>query len=791
MLGSEESGSCLQQTLGDPDICIAIIDSRVDLSHPCFAGALLREVMPAWLQSVMEPAGASHGTHVASVIFGQPGGPVKGIAPRCRGVIIPVYGETEGGDLRPCSQHDLAGAISLALQAGAHLINISGGELIEPGDVDPFLAQIVSRCDQLDVAVIAASGNDGCECLHAPASLPTVLAVGAADAAGQPMPFSNWDESLASHGILAPGEGILGADAGNGVARRSGTSFACPIVTGTAASLLSLQKLGGDKPSPKAVRDAIIHSAVPCTPAEGSSCERMLGGRLDVGGACDVLFASNVLDAGRSRPAEIHRRGGTWSDGSVHSFQNLSDEGTVMANEHSQVDPRGVAAVEPAVVPHGVTAPLASHQTPALEQQTAVQPQGVSGTCSCGGHRPQQDTSPSQLEQSPQREGWVSQQSSSYQSGIPTQAALGQPTLSPAQRTAMMIGGLPGPGGGHTAPSAPMRGVMPSQTHTNIPMPTDFVTAANSQLVYIVGTLGYDFITDARRDYFVQQFADMSADHEFISGFTADLGLTAGPIYLPEDNRAMSAYLSQSVGPPVEERPRGRNPQDIGSLMWVLFQENQPLYALRPLHTLALAVLATFANFLYDQSRLPTDEQGVPNPNLADRVSIAGRIIGDITLYNGQQVPVLDVSLRALFEWKLEDIITDALGSPEDLSGDARVEYDAAFEQLRQFLDRVYYELRNMGQAPSDRAINYLATNVFQAKEAFIDAVKNKLVLDSIYAEKSPLCRPKSDCWDVIMRFFDPLRRLDRAVDEYRLTVDVNDMAPVGIGKLRKWARFA
>jgi hypothetical protein len=41
------------------------------------------------------------------------------------------------------------------------------------------------------------------------------------------------------------------------------------------------------------------------------------------------------------------------------------------------------------------------------------------------------------------------------------------------------------------------------------------------------------------------------------------------------------------------------------------------------------------------------------------------------------------------------------------------------------------------------------------------------------------------------MRFFDPQRRLERALDEYRLTVDVNDISPVGIGKLRKWARYA
>jgi subtilisin family serine protease len=90
---------CRQQTSGDPEICIAIIDSRADFSHPSFSGAQVQEIVPMWLRSVMAPGGAAHGTHVASLIFGQPGGPVEGIVPRCRGIIIPVYGETEEGEL--------------------------------------------------------------------------------------------------------------------------------------------------------------------------------------------------------------------------------------------------------------------------------------------------------------------------------------------------------------------------------------------------------------------------------------------------------------------------------------------------------------------------------------------------------------------------------------------------------------------------------------------------------------------------------------------------------------------
>ena len=802
------------KTLGHPDICIAVIDSRADLAHPCFAGAQLQEVMPVWLRSVMGPSGASHGTHVTSVIFGQPGGPVEGIAPLCRGIVIPVYGETEGGDLRPCSQEDLARAISLALQAGAHLINISGGELIEPGDVDPFLAQVVRSCEQQDVMVIAAAGNDGCECLHAPASLPTVLAVGAADARGQPMPFSNWDESLASHGVLAPGESVQGAVPGNGVALKNGTSFACPIVTGMAALLFSEQKLRGVKPSARAVRDAIVSSAIPCMPEEQSQCERMLGGRINLTRARDLLFKSDAVtpsahacagaDVIRSPPGEFTLAARRRPDaGGIRSFVNSRSEGTFMANEQVQVHPQGATQADRALSHAGGVAAASSMTSPAVEmspanaveQSVGVSPQEAS--CGCGAkpqhtmNPPPQMVAPAQQEivQALQPNGPL------YHGGAPVQSPYGtQPATTPAQRTAM-IAGFPGSAGGQIAAVQAGRGVAPSQSPNTIPMPTDFINSANSQLVYVTGELGYDFITDARRDYFVQRFREMSDDHDYIKAFSTDLGLEPGPLYLPEDNRAMAAYLYQSQlfteNHPAPQGRFGEGPTDIGSVVWILIQEGQPLYALRPLHTFAVPVLQEFANFLYDQSRpeFLDEENKTPNPNRSERVSIAARILGDITLYNGQQVPVLDASLRALFNWNLKFLIEGVLGARDQASDP--VAYDADYERLTNFLERIYYESRNLGQAPSDRATNYLTTNLFQANQAFQDALKDKLELDSIFAEKSPLCRPKSDCWDVVMRFFDPNNRLGKALTEYRLTVDVSDISPVGIGKVRKWARFA
>jgi hypothetical protein len=867
---------CRQQTLGDPEICIAIVDSRADLSHPSLAGAALREIMPAWLRSVMGPSGAAHGTHVTSLIFGQPGSPVEGIAPLCRGIIIPVYGETESGELRPCSQEDLGRAISLALEAGAHLINISGGELIRPGDVDPLLSKIVESCNRQDVAITAATGNEGCECLHVPASLPAVLAVGASDRRGQPMPFSNWDESLASHGVLAPGEGIQGAAPGGGVAAHNGTSFACPIVTAAAALLVCLQKRDGLNPSPTAVRDAIIASAIPCTSEDQAQCERLLGGRLNVAGAYEALFEGTVRPSGQGLRAgtPIHAiRAPPVAAATATRLQRDrqncletgKSEGTAMTSGHFHDQPQervganqGVApppfeaiqhpsehaqaampgawaqpggalpgmAPTAAATPPTATPPMATAAQPTVYAMpptaAAVQPAAVHPQCSCGGAQPAQGISYPQHEMmAAQHDAGPAQQpgATAYHGRIPGQSPYGtQPALSPAQRTAL-IAGYPGSGSQQIAMPA-VRGVAPSESAPicPCPLPNDFINTANSQLVYAIGELGYDFITDARRDYFVQQMRKMSEDWHLLGDeafrsrypFEADLNLEVGPTYLPEENRAMAAYLFQGrqhLPPPERDQPilagwpPGEGPTDIGSVVWTLIQEGQALYALRPLHTFANYVLIDFANFLYDQSRPenlivnpeekdPAKRTTNPNPNRSERVSIAGRITGDMTLYNGQQVPVLDVSLRALFNWNIKVLIDSVLGDrPQDTA--AAATWDQGYARLENFLQRIYYECRNLGQAPSDRAINYLATNLFQANEAFKSAGVEKLELDSIFAEKSPLCRPKSDCWDVIMRFFDPKDRLGKALVEHRLTVDVSDLSPVGIGKTRTWARYA
>ncbi|KAA3656894.1 MAG: peptidase S8 [Chloroflexi bacterium] len=281
------------ETLGDPGICIAILDGPVDQSHTSLAAANLTQVETLVAGITSQGSATFHGTHVASVIFGQHDGPVKGIAPQSCGLIVPIFQDGPKGSIAPCSQVDLARAITQAVQAGAHVINISGGEKSLSGAAHPILTDAIQMCSDNDVLIVAAAGNEGCECLHIPGASPSVLAVGAMDAQNQPLPFSNWGDEYRSQGVLALGEEILGAVPGGGTARQSGTSYATPIVSGVVALLLSLQKKLGLEMSPQAIRDAILSSANACDWQNGADCRPFLVGSLNVSGAQALIVQKN------------------------------------------------------------------------------------------------------------------------------------------------------------------------------------------------------------------------------------------------------------------------------------------------------------------------------------------------------------------------------------------------------------------------------------------------------------------------------------------------------------------
>src|SRR5262249_9534820 len=160
----------------------------------CFDGADITIHPHARSSNADQGEATKHGTHVASVIFGQHNSPVKGIAPRCRGLVLPIFRNGEDGRVLPCSQIDLARAVTLAYEYARDqgtsplVINISGSQFSPSGEAHPLLSSVVNKLDSNFLGIVAAAGNQGCDCLHIPGAMPSVLAVGAMNSEGQPLP---------------------------------------------------------------------------------------------------------------------------------------------------------------------------------------------------------------------------------------------------------------------------------------------------------------------------------------------------------------------------------------------------------------------------------------------------------------------------------------------------------------------------------------------------------------------------------------------------------------------------
>lgn len=609
------------ETRGDARVCVAVLDGPVDLAHPCFAGADLLPIETLVPGEADEGPASCHGTHVASILFGRHGSDIQGIAPGCRGLILPVFKSGQEGSLAPCSQVDLARAITAAVEHGAHVINISGGELEPSGQGHQILENAVRLCSEAGALIVAAAGNDGCQCLHIPAALPSVLAVGAMSAEGAPLEFSNWGEAYRRQGILAPGESIAGALPGGGTILRSGTSYATPIISGLAALLLSLQLARGHQLDVRAVLEALLGSAVGCDAQPVSDCRRLLGGRLNIPAAISLLDKGAAMEISESRnnasPQEVHLQGAAC----------LACDTQVAAE---------TASVRAATL----TPPPAATQ-PAAAGVTA------SG-CGCGGSPP------------------------------------------PAR-------------------------------------------------AYALGQIGFDFGTEARRDSFVQ----------------------AG-VANPDDPRQLLDYLAD-------------HPSHATALTWTLIQETTPIYAIQP--------GGAFAAETYDKLRELLAAQlseGV------ERVSIPGLVVSKTQLASGQALPILWPELRGVYSWSTPALIEAVLGQSPSEEEELAL-YEEKRADIENFLDRVYYEVRNLGLSSQERAINFAATNAFQVERVFESAIKKELKLSALAVERSPVCRPESDCWDVKLTFFNPLRRLEQAQEVYRFTVDVSDVVPVTVGRVRHW----
>ncbi len=185
------------------------------------------------------------------------------------------------------------------------------------------------------------------------------------------------------------------------------------------------------------------------------------------------------------------------------------------------------------------------------------------------------------------------------------------------------------------------------------------------------------------------------------------------------------------------------NLSETKSLIWTLNLELTPIYAIKPVGAFGADIYEVMQYMLAGQILSEDDEDYI------ERVSISGLLTDEtVRLFSGQIVPVLKVnSPRGMYGWKVNSLVESAL---QTVSAEQETADETMMRRsLSSFLNRVYYDLRNLGQMARDRALNFAATNAFQAVQTFSEAVAIGMELDNIEVEKSPFCRYGSECWDV------------------------------------------
>lgn len=261
-------------TQGSAATIVAVIDTGIQASHPDFAAGRF----VAGFDMISDPTTAGdgdgrdpnpndpgdgsalqpssfHGTHVAGTIGANTNNSfgIAGIDWNCKLMIVRVLGRGGG------SLDDIANGILFA----ARLPNASGTLPAQRADIlnmslgasgaSTVLANACNAANSAGCLLVAAAGNDNTSTAFSPASVPSVLSVGAVDLARQRAPYSNFSSTI---DLWAPGgdvtadlngdqrpDGVLSTatnDQGQFFFKfENGTSMASPHVAGVAALIKS------------------------------------------------------------------------------------------------------------------------------------------------------------------------------------------------------------------------------------------------------------------------------------------------------------------------------------------------------------------------------------------------------------------------------------------------------------------------------------------------------------------------------------------------------------------------
>jgi thermitase len=214
--------------LGNSSIKVAVLDTGIDYNHPDLQPNYLA-IGYDWVNTDSNPMDDHwHGTHVAGTIaaVSNNGIGVAGIAQ------VSIFAEKVCDFEGLCPSTAVANGITHAADQGADVINLSLGGYT-PTQVESDAIQYALSKGTI---IVAAAGNDAVDDIHYPSAFTGVIAVGAVNASNTLADFSNYGEWV---DIVAPGVDIASTTPSNQYGLSSGTSMACPHVSGIVGLILS------------------------------------------------------------------------------------------------------------------------------------------------------------------------------------------------------------------------------------------------------------------------------------------------------------------------------------------------------------------------------------------------------------------------------------------------------------------------------------------------------------------------------------------------------------------------
>lgn len=254
-------------TKGDDRVIVAVVDNGFDLSHPEFAGKIVKpynvltETADLW--PIMTKHGINgHGTHVAATAVGNcdNGEGLLGIAPNCSLMPVQVGNDNPTGSM---SNTAILEGVLYAINNGADIVNVSLGKNTPPdvknmseGEQLNYIAnsfrqeeamwnRVFDRARENNCIIVFAAGNDNVISGIDPKKRNlNTLRVSALAPDITKAYFSNFgrypDIRKDYSTVSAPGVDIYSAVPNGEYDYMQGTSMSAPIVSGTLALMKSV-----------------------------------------------------------------------------------------------------------------------------------------------------------------------------------------------------------------------------------------------------------------------------------------------------------------------------------------------------------------------------------------------------------------------------------------------------------------------------------------------------------------------------------------------------------------------